>query len=283
VAAAIGARRARLARVHEQVREAMLRDVVLVSTTGARVGQVNGLSVFAVGDEWFGAPMRITATTRLGDGEVVDVQREARLSGPVHAKAVLILSSFIAARYSRLRPYAIVASLVLEQTYGMVEGDSASLGELVALLSSIGDTPVRQSIAVTGSVNQFGDVQAIGGVNEKIEGYFELCRARGLDHTQGVVLPEANVAHLMLSDEVIDAVRDGRFKLYAVSHVDAALAVMTGLPAGDPNRPDADTANGRVARRLAELAELAARRRGDLARRRLRVAAVRSEPRARRT
>ena len=259
VSRAIAARRDRAARVHERMREAMLRDLVLISTQGARVGQVNGLSVFAVGDEWFGAPMRITATTRLGNGQVVDVQRESRMSGPVHAKGVLILSSFIAARYSRLRRHSIIANLVFEQTYGIVDGDSASLGELVALLSSIGDTPVNQALAVTGSVNQFGDVQAIGGVNEKIEGFFELCQARGLNG-QGVVLPQANVAHLMLSDAVIDAVREGRFVLHAVAHVDAALEVMTGMPAGDPNRPDAGTANGRVVRRLMELAE---RSRGD--------------------
>jgi len=207
--------------------------------------------VFAIGDEWFGAPMRITATSRLGEGHVVDVQRESQMSGPVHAKGVLILSSFIATRYSRLHSLAVHASLVFEQTYGMVEGDSASLGELVALLSSIGDTPVVQSLAVTGSVNQFGQVQAIGGVNEKIEGFFELCRARGLAG-QGVVVPQANVAHLMLADAVIEAVREGRFVLHAVTHVDEALQIMTGLPAGDPARPADDTVNGRVLRRLSE-------------------------------
>jgi predicted ATP-dependent protease len=226
---------------------------VLIATQGSRVGQVNGLSVYAVSDEWFGAPMRITATSRFGDGRVIDVQRESSLSGPLQAKGVMILSSFIAARYSRLREHSISASLVFEQTYGIVDGDSASLGELVALLSSIGDTPIKQSLAVTGSVNQFGDVQPIGGVNEKIEGFFELCRARGLDG-QGIVLPAANVSSLMLGDAVIDAVREGRFAIYAVSNVDAALEVMTGLPAGDPNRPDSTTANGRVARRLSEFA-----------------------------
>ena len=260
VAAAIAARRDRAARVPESIQEAMLREQVLISTGGERVGQVNGLSVYVVGDEWFGAPMRISATSRLGDGKVIDVQRESRMSGPLQAKGVLILSSFIAARYSRLHPHSISASLVFEQTYGLVDGDSASLAELVALLSSIGDTPVRQSLAVTGSVNQFGDVQPIGGVNEKIEGFFELCRARGLDG-QGVVLPAANVGNLMLSEAVIDAVRDGRFVLHAVADVDAALEVMTGLPAGDPNRPDALTVNGRVARRLGDFA--ARRPRGE--------------------
>ncbi|HVO08245.1 MAG TPA: AAA family ATPase [Burkholderiaceae bacterium] len=253
IAAAVAARRDRAARVHERMHEAMLREQVLIATQGSRVGQVNGLSVYAVGDEWFGAPMRITATSRFGDGRVIDVQRESSLSGPLQAKGVMILSSFIAARYSRLREHSISASLVFEQTYGIVDGDSASLGELVALLSSIGDTPIKQSLAVTGSVNQFGDVQPIGGVNEKIEGFFELCRARGLDG-QGIVLPAANVSSLMLGDAVIDAVREGRFAIYAVSNVDAALEVMTGLAAGDPNRPDSTTANGRVVRRLSEFA-----------------------------
>jgi len=262
VAAAVAARRDRAARLHERLHEAMLREQVLIATQGARVGQVNGLSVFAVGDEWFGAPMRISATSRFGDGRLVDVQRESSLSGPLQAKGVLILSSFIAARYSRLREHSIAASLVFEQTYGIVDGDSASLGELVALLSSIGDTPVKQSLAVTGSVNQFGDVQPIGGVNEKIEGFFELCRARGLDG-QGVVLPAANVSNLMLGDAVIDAVRAGRFVLYAVATVDAALEVMTGLPAGDPGRPDALTVNGRVARRLGDFAARHARAIGE--------------------
>ncbi|HET7526536.1 MAG TPA: S16 family serine protease, partial [Burkholderiaceae bacterium] len=279
VAAAIAARRDRAARVPERLHEAMLREQVLIATHGARVGQVNGLSVYAVGDEWFGAPMRISATSRLGDGQVVDVQRESRMSGPVQAKGVLILSSFIAARYSRLHPHSIAASLVFEQTYGVVEGDSASLGELVALLSSIGDTPVKQSLAVTGSVNQFGDVQAIGGVNEKIEGFFELCRARGLDG-QGVVLPAANVGNLMLSDAVIDAVRDGRFVLHAVADVDAALEVMTGLPSGDPNRPDALSVNGRVARRLSDFA---ARRPRGLPDARRSQPAPRKRPRGERT
>ena len=262
---AVAARRHRAALAHERMQQAMLRDIMLIDTAGSRVGQVNGLSVFAIGDEWFGAPMRITATSRLGEGHVVDVQRESQMSGPVHAKGVLILSSFIATRYSRLHSLAVHASLVFEQTYGMVEGDSASLGELVALLSSIGDTPVVQSLAVTGSVNQFGQVQAIGGVNEKIEGFFELCRARGLAG-QGVVVPQANVAHLMLADAVIEAVREGRFVLHAVTHVDEALQIMTGLPAGDPARPADDTVNGRVLRRLSEFSarrQLAERPRRD--------------------
>lgn len=260
VTAAIAARRQRAARVDERLRDALQRDILMIATAGERVGQVNGLSVYEVGNETFGAAMRITATSRLGDGQVVDVQRETHLSGPLHAKGVLILSSFLAARYSRLQPFSLMASLVFEQTYGLVEGDSASLGELVALLSSIAGVPVRQCLAVTGSVNQFGEVQAIGGVTEKIEGFFDLCAARGLDGTHGVVIPAANVAHLMLRDDVVQAVAAGRFHLHAVTSVDDALTLMTGLPAGDPSRPDAASVNGRIAQRLREYAQI---RRGE--------------------
>ena len=260
VQAAIAARRARAGRVEERIRAATLRGIVMIDTAGARIGQVNALSVFESAGERFGAPMRLTATTRLGHGEVIDVQRDSSLSGPLQAKGVMILSSYLAARYSRLQPHSIIGSLVFEQTYGVVDGDSASLAELVALLSSIADVPVRQCLAVTGSVNQLGDVQAIGGINEKVEGFFDTCAARGLDGTHGVVLPQANVAHLMLRDDVIDAVAAGRFHLHAVATVDDALAVLTGLPAGSPDRPAADTVNGRIARRLQVYAQL---RRGE--------------------
>jgi len=260
VAAAIVARRHRAGRIDERLRDAARRDIVLVTTQGQRVGQVNALSVFEYAGQRFGAPMRITATTRLGHGEVIDVQRDSSLSGPLQAKGVMILSSFLAARYSRLQPHSIIGSLVFEQTYGVVEGDSASLAELVALLSSIADVPVLQNLAVTGSVNQFGEVQAIGGINEKIEGFFDLCAVRGLDGLQGVVLPQANVAHLMLREDIIDAVRAGRFRLLAVQTVDDALAALTDLPAGDPDRPRDDTVNGRIARRLQIYAQL---RRGE--------------------
>lgn len=260
VEAAIAARRHRAARVDERHRDAVLRELLMIDTTGQRVGQVNALTVYESGGERFGAPTRITATSRLGDGQVVDLQRETRMAGPVHAKGVLILSAFLASRYSRLRPHSIVASLVFEQTYGLVEGDSASLAELVALLSSIGNLPLRQSLAVTGSVNQFGDVQAVGGVDEKIEGFFDLCVARGLDGAQGVIVPEANVCQLMLRDDVIQAVRDGRFAVHAVTQVDAALELLAGLPAGEPGRPGDGTANGRIAQRLEAYSAL---RRGE--------------------
>jgi lon-related putative ATP-dependent protease len=260
IAAAIGARRERARRIDERLRDAMLRDILAISTAGEHVGQVNGLAAYQVGDEIFGVPARITATTRLGDGQVIDIQRETQLGGPVHAKGVLILSSFLAARYSRFQPHSIIGSLVFEQTYGLVEGDSASLAELIALLTSIGDVPVRQSLAMTGSVDQFGNVQAIGAVNEKVEGFFDLCVARGLDGTHGVVIPESNVAQLMLRADVIAAVANGRFALHAVGTVDDALEVLTGLAAGDAGVPSDATVNGRIAKRLREYTTI---RRGE--------------------
>ena len=253
---AIDARRSRAGRSDERMRSATLRHIVTIATGGTHVGQVNGLAAYETGGEIFGMPTRITATTRLGDGQVVDIQRETRMGGPVHAKGVLILSSFLAARYSRFRPHSIIGSLVFEQTYGLIEGDSASLAELVALLSSIGDVPVSQSLAVTGSVDQFGQVQAVGAVNEKVEGFFDLCLARGLDGSHGVVIPASNAAQLMLRDDVVQAVAGGRFALYAVCTVDDAVRVLTGLEPGEAERPAENTVNGRIARRLREYAQL---------------------------
>ncbi|HJV60937.1 MAG TPA: AAA family ATPase [Albitalea sp.] len=260
VAAALAARRARAGRADERMRDATLRGIVAVATAGEHVGQVNGLAAYQIGDEPFGIVTRISATTRLGDGEVIDIQRETQLGGPIHAKGVLILASFLAARYSRFNPHSIVASLVFEQTYGVVEGDSASLAELVSLLSSIADVPVRQCLAVTGSVDQFGTVQAVGGVNEKIEAFFDLCMARGLDGSHGVILPHSNVEHLMLREDVRAALAEGRFAIHAVRSVDDALEVLTGLAAGDAALPSEETVNGRIARRLHEYSTI---RRGE--------------------
>jgi predicted ATP-dependent protease len=253
---AIEAQRMRVNRVREEVHEAILRGTVLIDTSGARAGQINGISVMQLGDYAFAAPTRITATTRLGEGHVIDVQREVELGGAIHSKGVLILSAFLAARFSVNQPYSLTASLVFEQTYGTVEGDSASLAELSALLSSLAEAPIRQSLAVTGSVNQAGEVQAIGAVNEKIEGFFDICKARGLTGDQGVVIPAANVEHLMLGSNVIDAVAAGAFHIHAVAHVDHAIELLTGIPAGEPDAMGgypAGTINGRVARRLREL------------------------------
>jgi lon-related putative ATP-dependent protease len=224
IESAIRAQRTRADRLHSRVHEAIMRGTLMIDTSGAQVGQVNGLSVFDLGGHSFAEPTRITATTRLGEGHVIDVQREVELGGAIHSKGVLILSSFLAARYSQNQPHALSASLAFEQTYGIVEGDSASLAELCALMSSLSDVPINQALAVTGSVNQLGEVQAIGAVNEKIEGFFELCKARGLDKTQGVIIPQANVDHLMLNADVVDAVRSGSFAVYAVRTADEQSA-----------------------------------------------------------
>ncbi len=273
---AIDAQLHRADRLRAQVHEAILRGTLMIDTDGAKVGQVNGLSVFELGNYAFGEPTRITATTRLGDGQVIDVQREVELGGALHSKGVMILASFLAARFSTNRPHSLAASLVFEQTYGTVEGDSASTGELCALLSSLAEVPILQSLAVTGSINQLGQVQAIGAVNEKIEGFFDVCLARGLNGSQGVIIPASNVDNLMLRGDVVQAVRDGTFSIYAVEHVDQAIELLTGVAAGAPdaagNWPGASV-NGRVAKRLHELADLrqkfatgGKRRRGPLVR-----------------
>jgi len=256
---AIEAQRSRADRLRERMHEQILRGTVLIDTAGERVGQINGLSVLQLGDYAFAEPTRITATTRLGDGRVIDVQREVELGGSIHSKGVLILSAFLAARFSTNRPHSLSASLVFEQTYGLVEGDSASLAELCALLSSLADVPIRQWFAVTGSVNQLGEAQAIGAVNEKIEGFFDICSARGLNGKQGVLIPVSNVEHLMLRPDVVEAVAAGRFHVYPVAHVDQAIELLTGVPAGEPTAAGAfppASVNGRVGRRLREFSEL---------------------------
>ncbi|MEJ2677640.1 MAG: ATP-binding protein [Gemmatimonadota bacterium] len=245
-------------RVLERIQEQIRRGTVLIDTEGAAVGQINGLAVFPFGDFYFGRPSRITARVRMGRGEVVDIEREVALGGPLHSKGVLTLSGFLTGRYASEAPLSLSASLVFEQSYGGIDGDSASSAELYTLLSAIADVPIRQSFAVTGSVNQHGRIQAIGGVNEKIEGFFDVCRARGLTGDQGVLIPDSNVQHLMLRRDVREAVEAGRFHIYAVETVDQGIALLTGMPAGEPDGDGGyppESVNGRVARRLAELAE----------------------------
>jgi predicted ATP-dependent protease len=198
------------------------------------VGQVNGISVLTLGDHACGRPSRITARTFTGKPGVLDIEREAKLGGPVHSKGVMILAGFLAGRYARERPLALAASIAFEQHYEEVEGDSASSAELYALLSSLAGIPLRQNLAVTGSVNQRGEIQAVGGINEKIEGFFDVCQARGLSGHQGVVIPEANVRHLMLREDVVQAVQTGRFHVHAVTTVDEGLALLSGRDAGMP-------------------------------------------------
>ena len=242
------------------MQEQIERGTILLDTEGEAIGQVNGLSVLQLGDFAFGRPSRITARVRLGRGEVVDIEREVELSGPIHSKGVLILAGFLGARYAADHPLSLAASLVFEQSYGGIDGDSASSAELYALLSSISGLPIRQSLAVTGSVNQRGMVQAIGGVNEKIEGFFDLCRARGLTGAQGVLIPASNVKHLMLKREVVAAVERGEFHVFPVEHVDQGIEILTGVEAGrrdEEGRYPDDSLNRRVEERLAELASRA--------------------------
>ncbi len=245
-------------RIRQRMQEQILRGTVLIDDRGAKVGQINGLSVLGLGGFAFGRPSRITARVRLGRGDLVDIEREVELGGPLHSKGVLILRGFLSSHYASDRPLSLSASLVFEQSYGGVDGDSASSAELYALLSAIAEVPIKQSFAVTGSVNQHGEVQAIGGVNEKIEGFFDLCRERGLTGEQGVLIPAANVRHLMLRPDVIEAVRDGRFGVYPVTSIDQGIEILTGLPAGrrgPDGRFPADSLNHRVEARLIELAE----------------------------
>jgi predicted ATP-dependent protease len=246
---ALDAQIARADRVRGRLQEAIVRGSLLIDTEGERVAQVNGLAAVQLGDYAFGTPHRITARVRLGAGRVVDIERESELGGPIHSKGVLILSGYLAGRYAPSKPLSLAASLVLEQSYGGVEGDSASSAELYALLSALAGAPVRQRLAVTGSVNQHGDIQAIGAVNEKIEGFFDLCRARGLQGDQGVIIPEANVKNLMLREDVVAAVEQGRFAVYAVRTVDEGIELLTGVPAQD--------IHARVESRLAEFADKA--------------------------
>ena len=222
----------RAARLRDRSQESILQEIALIDTQGARTGQINGLSVLQLGGFAFGRPSRITCRVRPGSGNVLDIEREAKLGGPIHSKGVLILSGFLAGRFALDTPMSLYASLVLEQSYGGVEGDSASSAELYALLSALADVPLRQDIAVTGSINQQGEIQAIGGANEKIEGFFDICAKRGLTGTQGVAIPKSNVQHLMLRQDVVQACEQGRFTIYAIGTADEGISLLTGLPAG---------------------------------------------------
>ncbi len=259
---AIDAKIERADRIRDVSYEQIEDNTILIQTEGEAVGQINGLSVMQLGKFPFGRPTRITARVRLGRGQVVDIEREVELGGPLHSKGVLILGGFLGARYCPDLPLSLNASLVFEQSYGGVDGDSASSTELYALLSALSGVPIKQSMAVTGSVNQHGQVQAIGGANEKIEGFFDICSLRGLTGEQGVLIPQANVKHLMLRKNVIEAVAAGKFHIWPVETIDQGIALLTGREAGDRG-PDGkfppDSINGLVEARLTELAEAARR------------------------
>jgi len=247
-------------RIEERIREMIADGTIMVDTRGAVVGQINGLSVISLGDYSFGRPNRITATHRLGDGEVIDIEREVEMGGPIHSKGVLILAGYLGARYAADLPLSLSARLVFEQSYSGVEGDSASSAELFALLSSLADVPIQQRFAVTGSVNQRGQIQAIGGVNQKVEGFFAVCEALGLRGDEGVIIPRANVRSLMLNERVRRAIAKGRFHIYPISTVDEGMTLLTGIPAGSLRRDGTyppGSINRRVTDRLAVLAERA--------------------------
>ena len=248
----------RASRLRDRVQESIERETVYIDTDGTATGQINGLAYLEAGGFGFGKPNRITARTRLGTGEIVDIEREAALGGPLHSKGVLILSGFLQGRFAQHYPLSLSASLVFEQTYGGIDGDSASSAELYALLSALADAPLRQDLAVTGSVNQHGVIQPIGGVNEKIEGFFDVCQTRGLTGEQGVLIPASNTDQLMLRPEVVAAAEAGDFHIYPVETVDQGLELLTGEPAGtrgDDGSFPADTINGRVEAQLRTYAD----------------------------
>jgi predicted ATP-dependent protease len=253
-------RRRRVDLPEQRLREHILDGTLRIDVTGNAVGQINGLAVSQLGEHRFGHPVRVTATVASGDGDVVDIDREAELSGPIHDKGVLILAGLLRHLYCRSTPLALRASLVFEQSYAPVEGDSASGAELFALLSALADVPLTQQIAVTGSIDQHGRIQAIGGVNEKIEGFFALCRESGFTGEQGVAIPASNLRHLMLDREVVEAVEAGKFHVWAISTLDEGIELLTGMQAGAPdedgNYPEASF-HGRTQARIASLAELA--------------------------
>ena len=243
----------------EKLNEAIDENVIMIDSDGAEVGQINGLSVYDLGQYSFGKPTRITATVSIGKGGVINIEREAELSGPTHNKGVLILTGFLRSRYAMNKPLAISASICFEQSYGGVDGDSASSTEIYALMSALSGKPIRQDLAVTGSVNQKGEVQPIGGVNQKIEGFFDVCNSRGLTGNQGVLIPVQNVKDLMLRPDVVEAVKEGKFHIYKVETIDQGIELLTGIPAGEPDKGGAypeNTINKMVDDRLGEFAEI---------------------------
>lgn len=250
---ALQAQMERMNRIQNRLYEQISEGTILINTSGSAVGEINALTYISMGGHRFGLPSRVTARTRLGKGEIIDIERKAELSGPIHAKGVMILTSYLGSTYAKEAPFHLSASLVFEQSYAMIEGDSASSTELYAILSSLSELPVAQNIAVTGSVNQFGEVQAIGGVNEKIEGFFDICTHRDPDGEYGVIIPHANAQHLMLKAEVVEAAKTGKFKIYTVRHIEEGIAILTGIPAGEADEKGEypiDSVNGRIMERL---------------------------------
>ncbi|MEW6162641.1 MAG: ATP-binding protein [Nitrospirota bacterium] len=255
---AIDERIYRTNRIEERLREMILEGTLIVDTEGEKLGQVNGLAVVDLGDYSFGKPSRITARTYAGKAGVVNIERETKMSGRIHEKAILIISNYLGSKYATKKPISLSASITFEQLYEMVEGDSATCAELYALLSSIADIPLKQGIAITGSMDQNGDVQPVGGINEKIEGFFDLCKLRGFDNSHGVIIPKRNVKNLMLKKDVVDAVREGKFTIYPINRVEEGLEILAGMPAGDLKEDGTypeGTVNYLIVKRLTEISE----------------------------
>ncbi|MCJ7714143.1 AAA family ATPase, partial [Candidatus Bathyarchaeota archaeon] len=244
--------------IQEKIQEMIKRGLILIDTETEQVGQINGLAVMGIGGFVFGSSSRVTASIGLGRDGIVDIEREAKMGGPTHTKGVLILSGYLNEKFAQENPLSLSARLVFEQNYGGVDGDSASSTELYAILSAISGLPIKQNIAVTGSVNQKGEVQAIGGVNEKIEGFFEICKIKGLSGKQGVMIPESNVQNLMLKEEIVDATKNGKFHIYSTKTIDEGIEVLTGIKAGERQRDGTflkDTVNYLVDKNLRKMAE----------------------------
>jgi predicted ATP-dependent protease len=236
------------------------RSILLLNFSGLRVGQINGLSYYRLGGFAFGQPVRITARVGLGSGRIIDIEREVNLGGPIHAKGVLILTGYINGHFAQNDSISLSASLVFEQSYGSIEGDSATAAEACALLSAIANVPLAQSIAITGSMNQHGEIQPIGGINEKIEGFFDICQAQGFTGEHGVIIPHANIDNLMLRKDIVLAASKKLFHVYAVKNIDEALSILTGKEAGTRNsagRFPAHSINAKVAEALRSFAKKA--------------------------
>ncbi len=250
---ALQAQKERINRIQNRLYEQISDGTIMINTAGSAVGVINALTFISLGGHRFGLPSRITARTRLGKGEIIDIERKSELGGPIHAKGVMILSAYLGSTYAKELPFNLSASLVFEQSYAMVEGDSASSTELYAILSSLAELPIAQNIAVTGSVNQFGEIQAIGGINEKIEGFYDICMLRDPDGKYGVIIPQANVKHLMLKQEVVEAAKNEKFTVYAVQNIQEGIAILTATEAGETDKMGhypKDSINGRIMTRL---------------------------------
>jgi lon-related putative ATP-dependent protease len=244
--------------IQEKIKEMIEKGSILIETEGQKVGQVNGLAVLSLGDYTFGKPSRITASVGVGNKGIIDIEREAQMGGPTHTKGVMILGGYLNHMYARDKPLSLTARLVFEQSYSGVDGDSASSTELYSMLSTLSGVPIKQNFAVTGSVNQKGEVQAIGGVNQKIEGFYEVCKAKGLTNEQGCMVPQSNVQNLMLKEEVVETIKEGKFHIYPVRTINEGIEVLTGMEAGE-RQPDGTfkegTINYLVQKRLDQMAE----------------------------